>query len=81
VAAPYSYGRYYLNLVALPVSAVVTPPWTAMESDGRLSEQLLGYDHDATPLSRRIQPPPQPSDQGPAAPHEQPHESVEVRPY
>lgn len=56
VAAPYCYARYYLNLIALPVSAVVTPPWTAMESDGRLSRQLLGYDHDAIPQSRRLPP-------------------------
>ncbi len=49
VALPYGYARHVLNLVALPVSAVVTPPWTRMESDGHLSRQILGYDHDATP--------------------------------
>lgn len=47
VAMLYSPARYVLNLVSVPVSAVVTPPWTVMESDGQLSEQCLGYDHDA----------------------------------
>lgn len=36
----------------LPASAVVTPPWTVMVSDGQISRQLLGYDHDAEPLAR-----------------------------
>ena len=48
VAMPYCYARYTLNWLMLPVSAVVTPPWTVMASDGRLSKQYLGYDHDAT---------------------------------
>jgi len=48
VALPYCYARYTLNWLAMPVSAVVTPPWTLMESDGVLSKQALGYDHDAT---------------------------------
>ena len=43
----YWRGRFLLNTVFFPVSAVVTPPWTVMESDGRLSRQALGYDHDA----------------------------------
>jgi hypothetical protein len=47
LAMPYGLARYLLNGVALPVSLVVTWPWTAMESDGLLSRQLLGYDHDA----------------------------------
>ncbi len=46
-AVAYCYSRFTLNWLALPVSTVVTPPWTAMESDGELSEQALGYDHDA----------------------------------
>lgn len=50
-AVPYSLGRSALNLAALPVSMVVTPPWTPMVSDGLLSEQALGYDHDAARLS------------------------------
>jgi hypothetical protein len=36
----------------LPVSAVVTPPCMLMESDGQLSRQALGYDHDATRARR-----------------------------
>lgn len=48
VAAPYGFARYTLNWMMLPVSMVVTPPWTLMESDGVLSRQALGYDHDAT---------------------------------
>ncbi len=43
----YSRGRFLLNAVAFPLSAAVTPPWTPMASDGRLSRQCLGYDHDA----------------------------------
>jgi len=43
----YWRGRFLLNTFFFPVSAVVTPPWTIMESDGRLSRQALGYDHDA----------------------------------
>jgi len=48
VALPYCYARFTLNWLMFPVSAVVTPPWTLMASDGRLSRQALGYDHDAT---------------------------------
>lgn len=47
LAMPYGFARYLLNGVALPVSMAVTWPWTSMESDGVLSRQLLGYDHDA----------------------------------
>ena len=43
----YWRARFLANGIAWPVSAVVTPPWTIMESDGRLSRQALGYDHDA----------------------------------
>lgn len=52
LALAYSPARYHLNYLGLPVSAIVTPPWTIMESDGRLSEQALGYDHDAIPEGR-----------------------------
>ncbi len=52
LAIPYGEARFTGNWLALPISAVVTPPWTAMESDGKLSQQLLGYDHDAIPLGR-----------------------------
>lgn len=43
----YWDGRFILNAVAFPVSAIVTPPWTVMASDGHLSRQLLFVDHDA----------------------------------
>lgn len=43
----YGPSRWFLNTVGWPVSAVVTPPGTLMESDGKLSKGLLGYDHDA----------------------------------
>jgi len=44
IAMPYGLGRFLLNTVAWPVSAVVTPPGTPMVSDGRVS---AGKDHDA----------------------------------
>jgi hypothetical protein len=47
VALPYCYARFTLNWLMLPLSATVTPPCVLMESDGRLSRQALGYDHDA----------------------------------
>jgi len=47
VALAYCPARFTLNWLALPVSAVVTPPWTILESDGFVSRQALGYDHDA----------------------------------
>lgn len=50
IAWPYSFGRLLLNTMGWPVSAVVTPPGTPMVSDGRLSHQALGMDHDAIPL-------------------------------
>jgi hypothetical protein len=40
-------AREFLNLVAWPASAVVTPPGTVLESDGRIDKNILGYDHDA----------------------------------
>ncbi len=52
VALAYCPARFVLNLGAMPVSMVVTPPWTPMESDGQLSRQLLGYDHDAIPAAQ-----------------------------
>jgi len=51
LAMPYSFARFILNTTAWPASAVVTPPGTPMISDGKLSRQILGYDHDAIPLS------------------------------
>ena len=49
LAIPYGHARYTLNYLLMPLSAIVTPPWTVMESDGFISRQALGYDHDATP--------------------------------
>jgi hypothetical protein len=43
----YWRGRFLVNTVFFPVSAVVTPPWVLMASDGNLSRQALGMDHDA----------------------------------
>ncbi len=49
IALPYSNARWLLNTMLWPASAIVTPPGTTMISDGVLSRQLLGYDHDAVP--------------------------------
>lgn len=50
IAFPYGLSRFTLNWLLFPVSAAVTPPWTTMQSDGELSKQFLGYDHDAAPV-------------------------------
>jgi hypothetical protein len=42
VAFPYAPARFLLNTVAWPVSAVVTPPFAPMVSDG-----IVRNDHDA----------------------------------
>jgi hypothetical protein len=60
LAVPYCFARFTGNWLMLPVSAIVTPPVAVMESDGRLSRQLLGYDHDAAPTGRFIWQPPGP---------------------
>ena len=52
VALPYSPARWALNTLAFPVSLIVTPPWTPMESDGEISKQILGRDHDAIPRAQ-----------------------------
>lgn len=57
VALPYGPARFIGNLALLPVSAIVTPPVTVQESDGRLSRQLLGYDHDAESMGYIWTPP------------------------
>ena len=54
VAMPYGLARFTANWLLFPVSVAVTPPWTVMESDGQLSRQLLGYDHDATPVHHYV---------------------------
>ncbi len=46
IALPYGLARFILNTMGLPVSIGVQPPWKLMCSDGRLSRQALGYDHD-----------------------------------
>jgi len=43
----YWRSRFLLNIVLFPISAVVTPPWAVMESDGYPSRRTLGRDHDA----------------------------------
>jgi hypothetical protein len=53
----YGPGRFLLNTMAFPVSAWVTKPFTVMCSDGRLSRQALGYDHDAIPCPGGTAPP------------------------
>jgi hypothetical protein len=72
VALPYCYSRFTLNWLMFPVSAVVTPPWTLMESDGAISRQALGYDHDATGA--------QPHAAGPAAAAEEADDEGESEP-
>ena len=45
---PYGPGRMiFVNAAFWPISAVVTPPGTLMESNGRIDKGLLWYDHDA----------------------------------
>jgi len=67
VALPYAPARFTANWLLFPVSVVVTPPWTVMESDGRLSRQLLGYDHDATPVHHYVPQAPPAATTGPEA--------------
>lgn len=57
VALPYGLSRFTANWLMLPVSAVVTPPWTVMVSDGEISRQLVFRDHDATPVHQAEQAP------------------------
>ncbi len=57
IAMPYSPARFIGNLALLPASAIVTPPITVQESDGKLSRQLLGYDHDAESMGYIWTPP------------------------
>ena len=80
-AGLYALPRYWANLIAFPISAAVTPPWQVQESDGYVSRQKLGYDHDPTRadealLSRGI------NDNGPrlltqehATPQDSPHQT------
>lgn len=43
----YWRARFLANLVALPVSLVVTPPWVVQESDGVSEPNWFGELHDA----------------------------------
>jgi len=67
LAAIYGHARFLLNIVGWPVSAIVTPPGAIMASDGRLSEGLLGYDHDAARASRNTENPERIDQQRPTA--------------
>jgi len=57
LAMPYGLGRNILNTMGWPVSAAVEPPFTVMGSDGKLSRQALGYDHDAERRPEGVAPP------------------------
>jgi hypothetical protein len=47
LAMPYSPGRMiFVNTPGLPISAIVTPPGTLMESDGYISKDWSGYNFD-----------------------------------
>ncbi len=53
----YGGGRNIANMLFWPVSAAMTPPFTVMCSDGQLSKQGLGYDHDAVRCPGGTSPP------------------------
>lgn len=59
LAMPWSYGRWLANTMLVPVSMAVPQPFTVMASDGELSKQWLGYDHDPEPVGQNSPPPPQ----------------------
>lgn len=45
-------GRFLTNIALYPVSAVATPPWSVMVSDGEPSRSVPGAEaHDAAPLT------------------------------
>jgi hypothetical protein len=77
VALPYCFARFTLNWMLLPASAIVTPPWVVLESDGKVSKQILWRDHDAFATSHTLFEP------GPPEPVERPRaeeaEKEEVR--
>lgn len=56
-AIGYGPGRFIVNTIGFPATVVATPPGTLMCSDGKLSRQALGYDHDATPSPMGVPPP------------------------
>jgi hypothetical protein len=57
LAIPWGYGRYWANTTLIPVSLAVPNPFEVMASDGELSKQWLGYDHDPEPADRSAQTP------------------------
>ncbi|MFH1109258.1 MAG: hypothetical protein V1790_08700 [Planctomycetota bacterium] len=65
--AAYWRGRFLVNTLLFPISAIVTPPWTVMESDGHLSRQALGMDHDAQRAAEASSAAPPHHDEGAAA--------------
>lgn len=50
----YWRGRFLVNLAALPVSEVVTPPWTVMASDGKLQTDWRGEHRDAEVVTAAV---------------------------
>lgn len=54
----YGPGRLLVNIAGFPASVIVTPPGTLMESDGRISKNILGYDHDARRSDSAMREPP-----------------------
>jgi hypothetical protein len=81
LAMPYGLSRFTANWLLFPVSAVVTPPWTVMESDGWVSEQFGGWDHDAVPVkSTWLKAPTAGEKRVPALPQESPCEHLGTSP-
>lgn len=78
VAAPYGLAQFTGNWLLFPASAVITPPWTIMESDGEISKRMLWYDLDARRTKHTIFHP-APSTQ-PANPEETPRPGEAVTP-
>lgn len=55
----YGPGRMiFVNTAGWPISAVVTPPGTLMESDGKIDKGLVWYDHDAKRSDPAVREPP-----------------------
>lgn len=57
----YIFGgpaRLTANAALYPFSAVITPPGTLMESDGRIDKGLIWYEHDAKRSDAAMREPP-----------------------
>jgi hypothetical protein len=52
----YWRARFMVNLFAMPVSAVVNPPWQTMVSDGQRSGCGRGREFDAEPCCKKNTP-------------------------